>query len=364
MIRMGMLLAGAMTILGPLAATPPAKAVTAVAASIAAPSGQDLILGTWALYASRFVSPEGRVIDDVNGGISHSEGQGYGLLIAVAADDRAGFERMLGWTRAELFVRGDDLAAWRWDPNATPHITDRNNATDGDILIAWALYRAAKRWDRPKWRNEARAIVEAVMAKTTAPSAFGTVMLPGAQGFKAEDQPDGPVVNLSYWVFPALEELGEISPKLKRSGIAENGLRLAKVARFGQAGLPADWTSLKGEQPAPAKGFPAEFGYNALRIPLYLAWSTHADEPLLAGFTDALSAQAGGFRTVDLATGVTKDVLTDPGYRAVADVAQCALGRAAKAASAENFEPTSYYPSTLHILALMALAERYPQCLR
>lgn len=334
------------------------------AAAPNANAGEDIIVGTWALYASRFLSPEGRVIDDINGGISHSEGQGYGMLMAVAADDRSSFERMRGWTQRELFVRDDNLAAWSWSPNADPHVTDRNNATDGDILIAWALYRASERWNEPDWRQEAKAIVDTLLDKAVTRSAFGDLLLPGIQGFAEGEQPDGPVVNLSYWVFPALEELGEIAPKLRRMHIAENGVRLIKEARFSQSGLPADWTSLAGEQPAPASGFPPEFGYNAIRIPLYLAWAQTVDKPLLSSLADSLSSEAGGFRTVDLATGLPKDGLTDPGYQAVTDVVSCALGRSDHVAAITTFQATNYYPSTLHILALMALAERYPQCLR
>src|SRR5262249_22467996 len=81
----------------------------------------------WAAYAEHFVSPEGRVIDTANGNISHSEGQGYGLLLAVLADDRAAFERIWSFTRTELMIRPDGLAAWRWEPDTAPHVTDPNN---------------------------------------------------------------------------------------------------------------------------------------------------------------------------------------------------------------------------------------------
>ncbi|KQT64011.1 MULTISPECIES: glycosyl hydrolase family 8 [unclassified Aureimonas] len=362
MVRIKTLLATVAALLYMSITPPPSAAAPPVVP--AASAGEDLILGSWMLYASRFVSPEGRVIDDVNGGISHSEGQGYGMLMAVAADDRASFERMHAWTKRELFVRGDGLAAWRWAPEADPHVTDRNDATDGDLLIAWALLRASKRWDQSAWQDEAKTIVDAVVEKAVTKSAFGELLLPAVDGFREGEQADGPVVNLSYWVFPALEELGTIAPKLRRSKIADNGLRLLKEARFGQSGLPADWTALASERPMPASGFPAEFGYNAIRIPLYLAWSKTPDRQLLSGLADSLSAEAGGLRTVDLATGMPKDALSDPGYRAVNDVVRCALGRSDRAEAAGSFQATNYYPSTLHILALMALAERYPQCLR
>ena len=63
----------------------------------------------WKSYKSRFVTEAGRVIDTANGQISHSEGQGYGMLLAVAALDRNAFDRICGWTRANLMVRDDQL---------------------------------------------------------------------------------------------------------------------------------------------------------------------------------------------------------------------------------------------------------------
>jgi endoglucanase len=46
----------------------------------------------WRAYKLKFVSEAGRVVDTANGMVSHSEGQGYGLLLAVAAGDRSTFD--------------------------------------------------------------------------------------------------------------------------------------------------------------------------------------------------------------------------------------------------------------------------------
>ena len=58
----------------------------------------------WNLYRQKFVTAEGRVVDDVNGGISHSESQGYGLLLACLAGDRATFASIFAFTRTELLL--------------------------------------------------------------------------------------------------------------------------------------------------------------------------------------------------------------------------------------------------------------------
>jgi endo-1,4-beta-D-glucanase Y len=72
----------------------------------------------WQAYKERFISAAGRVIDNANMGISHSEGQGYGMLLAVAADDRPTFDLLWGWTRAQLMLHNDGLVAWKWGSDA------------------------------------------------------------------------------------------------------------------------------------------------------------------------------------------------------------------------------------------------------
>jgi endoglucanase len=49
--------------------------------------------------------------------------------------------------------------------------------------------------------------VEALAANVVISSRFGPILLPASAGFAAKDQPDAPVVNLSYWIFPAFKHL-------------------------------------------------------------------------------------------------------------------------------------------------------------
>ncbi|WP_062120614.1 glycosyl hydrolase family 8 [Aureimonas sp. AU40] len=352
-------MAGMATLTG--AASPDLAAAPQAALAV---EPQDYLIGAWELYRSRFVSPEGRVVDDDNGSISHSEGQGYGMLLAVAAGDRANFDKLWSWTQQELFIRDDGLAAWRWDPAASPHITDRNNASDGDMLVAWALLRAAERWNVPEFRKRARAISDALAAHSVSDVRGRKMLMPAAEGFAKGEQPDGPVVNASYWIFPAIAELATISPALAKAKLDESGTWLLRKARFGPAKLPSDWVSLGASDPAPARSFPASFGYNAVRVPLYLAWSQDADPALLKSYADSWSAQGpGALGTVDLPTGATLEPMTAPGYGAIADLVACASGERPARAETRNFVPTTYYPSTLHLLSLLAFAERYPRCL-
>ncbi|OLP61218.1 hypothetical protein BJF93_20720 [Xaviernesmea oryzae] len=325
---------------------------------------QDYLRGAWWLYKSVFVE-EGRVVDPSNGSVSHSEGQGYGMLIAVAADDRAGFDALWSWTKKTLYVRGDALAAWKWDPNAAGHVTDPNNASDGDLLIAWALFRAAATWNAPELKAEARAILRDLAAKAVIEvKGYGPVLLPAAHGFSAGEQAGAPVVNLSYWVFPALKDLAGFDDTFPAEALFASGQALLSKGRFGSSDLPADWMSLEGDVPRPAPTYAPVFGYEAIRIPLYAAWAL-AEPPRLLDGLDKRWRQHGApaLTVMDLATAAPLTAMSDPGYRAVSTLLSCSLSSGGTGDEIAPFAPTEYYPSTLHLLSLLAISERYASCL-
>jgi len=301
------------------------------------------------------VTSEGRVVDNANGDISHSEGQGYVMLIAERLEDRPTFEAVWQWTRSNLLVRGDGLAAWRWTPQA-PHVSDHNNATDGDILMAWALAEAADRWDVLEYRQSAQRIIDAIATNLVVPSRFGPILLPGLTGFAGKDQPDAPVVNLSYWIFPAFKRLRGLSDRIDWDGLVAAGRTLIGLSRFGPSRLPTDWISLAGAQPEPAHAFAAVFGYDAVRIPFYLAWGEPADRDLLTPFLPI------DLSVVDVTTGNQRQRLSDPDYEAVAALVGCVGSH--PPAQWRPFHGEFYYPATLYLLALIAAGELGEQCSR
>lgn len=334
-----------------------AQAVAAKAPALVAPDEQ------WQAYKERFISPEGRLFDDSAQGVSHSEGQGYAMLLAVFAGDSATFARLWEWSVANLFVRGDGLAAWRWRPQDAPHVLDRNNATDGDLLIAWALAEAGKKWKNAGYLAQARRIALSLDKVAVYGAAFGKAISPGVSGYGPKDSEDGPVVNLSYWVFPAFDALAEVAPEVDWASLKASGLALIDQARFGPRSLPTDWIALKSG-PHPAAAFPKTFGYDVLRVPLYLAWSAPREKQRLSRILAGWTADGGQpLSVIDVVSGSPGEALDGAGYQAVAAVLRCAAEGARfpdnlRAASLER-----YYPATLQMLALAMLRLRLPQCL-
>ncbi len=346
----------------PRARLPLTALLVALGLSLAAPARADDAAQNWAHYKAKFIDANGRLFDESAENISHSEGQGYALVLAAFNDDRDTFAKLWSWTLANLEVRGDHLAAWRWRPQDNPHVMDKNNATDGDLLIAWGLAEAGRRWSAPDYTAAARQIALSLSQKVVFPTAFGPALRPGAAGFGDDDTADGPLVNLSYWIFPAFDALADAAPEVDWTGLRASGLALYDAARFGSFGLPADWISLRGGV-APAADRPPVFGYELIRAPLYLAWGPPEAKPRLAAVTqDWLGASGGAPMVIDVQKAAITQSFADPGYRAVAALARCALRNEKFPDELRVIRPDRYYSATLHMLSLTALRVRYPQC--
>lgn len=325
-----------------------------IVALFASRSPRALDVDEWSGWVARFVTTDGRVVDTGNGGVSHSEGQGYGMLLATAFDDRETFARIWRWTQHNLAVRDDQLFAWRYDPRQVPPVADPNSAADGDLLIAWALARASERWADPAHRAAAEAIARTVLAEQVRSDGGRTILLPGPDGFVHES---GVTVNLSYWLWPAFEALNRVHPSPLWARLGETGIQLLRDARFGPHQLPPDWLEL-GAWLQPSPLFDPVYGYNAIRIPLHLVWGNLGDPDLLVpfiAFADAFDGPPPA--TIDLISGGLGSERLSAGGQAILDLARgVVLDRPADLAALSA--DMDYFSASLLLLAKVALLER------
>ncbi|WP_018075644.1 glycosyl hydrolase family 8 [Novosphingobium nitrogenifigens] len=221
----------------------------------------------WTLFRNQFVDASGRVIDSGNGGISHSEGQGYGLLLAVLGGDRSAFQAILNWTEANLARQDVALFSWKYDPRLPNPVSDPNNATDGDLLIGWALAEAARRWGGDAWASRSRSIRTAIRQQLVVERYDRHLLLPGRTGFFTSE---AITLNPAYFVWPALDAFAALDGDAVWGAILSDAEKIVREARFGPLQLPCDWIDVgAGGKIVPAKGRPARFGFDAIRVPLY-----------------------------------------------------------------------------------------------
>lgn len=318
----------------------------------------------WENYKARFTTADGRVVDNANKNISHSEGQGFAMIMAVAADDPAAFARLWAFTKSRLGVRKDSLFAWRYQPNRIFKVKDKNNATDGDLIIAWALLEASKAGFGDHYRTEGLAILRDLKKLVRRDKAFGWFMRPAAYGFSPEHQKGREVINLSYWVFPAFERIAHLTDDPLWRSLSKSGERMIRSASQNAAGLPADWSALRlhSGQIGTAPNFDKRFSYNAVRIPLYLAWNGKGDASTLAAFRSNWMGRSKQLAHIDVDRNRIKGTFKDRGYHAIAALVNCSLSGTRFPEKLRGNLDKLYYPASLHLLSVIAVKQRYPQC--
>ncbi|WP_246223285.1 glycosyl hydrolase family 8 [Alteromonas profundi] len=312
-------------------------------------------------YKALFIDA-GRVVDTGNQNVSHSESQGYGMLFSVVAGDQQTFDSIWQWTQATL-QRKDKLFSWRYVPCESADkncIDDDNNASDGDLLIAWALLRAAAKWDEPRYQDEATNIIKAVETSLFYQSGDYHLLLPGEFGFihqgEEKQAQDTVQINLSYWVFPAINALAKASNQPKRwQQLFDSGVSLINRARFGAHQLPPDWLGIKGETFTFEHTLSQDYGFNACRIPLHLAWAGVNAPNVYSAFLSWWK-QGSVPATVNVVTGEAADYEMSAGMKTVADTVAYLINQQAVSFNQIN-RHTDYYSASLIMLSRVAVMD-------
>jgi len=297
----------------------------------------------WTAWRDRFVAPEGRVVDTGNGGISHSEGQSYGMILALRAGDRNAFERIAKWTQDTLGRQDMALHSWRYDPREAIRVSDPNNATDGDLVIAWALALAGERWQRSDWTKRAQEVREAIHMHCVEQRYGCSLLLPGVVGFA---EPAQVLVNPSYFVWPALDHFVKMDGDSTWGPVIRDCEAITRLARFGPHHLPCDWVAVTGKNDvAPAPGKPPRFGYDAIRVPLYAVVGGRAGlvQPVAEWWRSCLSQHRPIPAWIDVVTGEEANYPLSTGGAAIA-------GRLI-ATPAPAALDTDYFSASLQMLA-------------
>jgi endoglucanase len=289
-----------------------APTATAAAAHAAQPANCD----DWTAYrqfVARFVQQDGRVVDYSTAvQQSTSEGQSYAMFFALVANDRATFDRLLGWTRSNLSAGRFDsanvqLPAWQWGrkPDGSYGVLDPNSASDADLWIAYDLFEAARLWREPSYAKLAWALVTQIEKQEVATLAgLGPMLLPGPHGFQTGGTTR---LNPSYLPLPVLRALAAEAPSGPWASIAANAYTLVKTTA--PRGFSPDWAAWRDGRfiVDPKSGDVGS--YDAIRVYLW-AGLTDASDPLAKPWLDAV----GGMREQIAKTGVPPErVMTTSG---------------------------------------------------
>ena len=255
----------------------------------------DALSALWSFYKFQYIDA-GRVVSLDEGDITTSEGQGYALLRAVWSEDAETFASVWDWTRRNLQVRGDHLFAWKWKGR----VLDANSATDADTDVALALLLASRRFSKPEYEGEARAILADIWRLEVLE--LGEVAVPTAGDWTRRDR--YPVVHVAYLAPYAYEEFASFDEEHPWSRVVDGSYRLLEWLYFDkQVAFPPEIVyadaragTFSVEQPR-SRSSSARFSYDAFpifwRIALDERWNWRGNERLrarmLAPLRDAYS---------------------------------------------------------------------------
>lgn len=256
----------------------------------------------WDAFKGAFMSSDGRIIDPMHADLrTVSEGQAYAAVFALAANDRAAFDRILKWTENNL-AQGDlrsNLPAWIWGKlpdNKGWGVLDPNAASDADVWLAYALLEAGRLWQEPRYLRLAEAQMSLIVKKEVMdlPN-LGKALIPAPFGFVDHERQQFRL-NPSYLAPQPLRRFAEHVGGTLWQAVLASGRRV--LIESAPAAVAGDWVTWDPEEgfvyDDKGKGIGS---YDAIRVYLWIGMLHEADpdrralldhyRPVLELFDDA-----------------------------------------------------------------------------
>ncbi|MBM6753541.1 beta-glucanase [Lactobacillus alvi] len=245
--------------------------------------------------------------------VALSEGQGYGMLLTLMAAEhgwanRTEFQKYVNYYLANRDVHHGQktaLMAWRQFYNSNGKLikSNHNSATDGDLLIAQALFRADRRWPGHHYGQLGKEILTAVLRDEYNPQT--KVLTVG--NWVTKKSHDWNLLRTSDVMPEAFDEFYRATGNHQWLEIKQVMLkRLNQLSHQNKTGLVPDFAYITGNSAVPAQPNTVEgpndgnYAGNACRVPMLLAHSHDSlardTEKRLLKFFEKQSRVTAGYR--------------------------------------------------------------------
>jgi endo-1,4-beta-D-glucanase Y len=215
-----------------------------------------------------------------------SEGIGYGMLLAVAFDDRPNFDKLWAYYKAARNSHG----LMNWKINAcTGSYYEANGASDGDLDTAMALVQADRRWGG--YAADANLLLDAIRTYETMACGSLTVLRPGdAWGLECTTGS----LNPSYFSPGYYRAFARYQPDQSTfwTKLADDSMAMLLVYQQNAGG------ALMGEWAYTDRLADTSYGYNACRTPWrvavdYVWWGTAGALTFLTNVSSYVDSSGG-----------------------------------------------------------------------
>ena len=148
-------------------------------------------------------------------------------------------------------------------------------------------------------------------------------------------------------------------PSPRWAQLRQDGVALIQAARFGRWRLPPDWLDVSRADGSvrPADSFPQRFSWDAVRVPLFLAWSGLGPDVVTSASAFWRAAPRHPPAWVDLKTGMIADYAAPAGIEAIGKVAMRAGAAPRDFPATTTLTNDSYYSAALTLLSRLAWSE-------
>ena len=296
----------------------------------------------WEHYKKQFLQEDGRIIDYATP-IEHStsEGQSYGMMFSLINNDPENFQKIWGWTQANLFDNdlNNTLPAWQWGKKADNSwgVVDSNSASDADLWFAYALLEAGRIWQNKIYTTQGLQIINLIEKREFIDlPGFGKMISTGyikkASLIKTKWS-----LNPSYYPLPLLRRIAAERNNLQWDEIVGNVPRV--ISEASPKKFPADWIYYKiNDNDLPEFFFDQSRGqkssFDAIRVYLW-AGLTHPDDPLrkdillsISGIVNAITIKGHVPEKIDALTGeIINNTYSPFGFSAAVAPYFFAIGR-------------------------------------
>jgi endo-1,4-beta-D-glucanase Y len=226
----------------------------------------------WHLFKQNFISKDGRVIDHINNQVSHTESIGYGMFFAVSYGDVKSFQKIHDWLHKNMELNKNNLYAWKWGRRGDGSwgVLDYNNATDGDMWIAYSLLLAYEKWGVKNYLDEAKTLIENIKKHTIVKERGKLLLLPSQFGFVKRDHIK---LNPSYTIPFIFDKFAIYDKDEVWETLVLDSIDMFRGSALGSLKIHPDW--ILYDKVSGTYGYYGDesvFGFDSIRVPLFLGY--------------------------------------------------------------------------------------------
>jgi len=291
----------------------------------------------WNHFKTQLITNEGAVMRTDNNDVV-SEGQSYGMMLAVENNDQETFDKIWNWTKTYMQPsQPQGLFCWNTELDGT--VKSPDSASDAEEMIALALFFASNRWGEGaapyNYSVQAKDILTKMLSHEVTSDNYFAMAPSSLDGF-----------NASYFM-PAFFRLFAIyTGETRWNSVASNSYVLINAclqAQYGNTtnGLIADFFQEDGTPGY--ESLSQYFSYDAMRTPWHIALDEvwFGDEAAAQAYLDKIIGNFFGpiyssFGSIYNLDGTIKDQTADSNYHETSYIGSFAGGAMGASSSANK----------------------------